>query len=125
MPQELVTILWGALGTLVTAFIGWLSTTAIIWLNNKIKDQKLARWSSAVAKILFDAVQTVQQTFVDEMKKAGKFDAEAAKQAKNKAMAIVKGQLTEELRKYITDNFGDMEEWLMNQIEAIIGSLKH
>lgn len=125
MPQELVTILWGALGTLVTAFIGWLSTTAIIWLNNKIKDQKLARWSSAVAKILFDAVQTVQQTFVDEMKKAGKFDAEAAKQAKDKAMAIVKGQLTAELRKYITDNFGDMEEWLMNQIEAIIGSLKH
>lgn len=125
MPQELVTILWGALGTLVTAFIGWLSTTAIIWLNQKIKDQKLARWSSAVAKILFDAVQTVQQTFVDEMKKAGKFDAEAAKQAKDKAMAIVKSQLTEELRKYITDNFGDMEEWLMNQIEAIIGSLKH
>ena len=125
MPQELVTILWGALGTLVTAFIGWLSTTAIIWLNNKIKDQKLARWSSAVAKILFDAVQTVQQTFVDEMKKAGKFDAEAAKQAKDKAMAIVKGQLTEELRKYITDNFGDMEEWLMNQIESIIHQLKY
>lgn len=125
MPQELVTILWGALGTLVTAFIGWLSTTAIIWLNQKIKDQKLARWSSAVAKILFDAVQTVQQTFVDEMKKAGKFDAEAAKQAKDKAMAIVKGQLTEELRKYITDNFGDMEEWLMNQIESIIHQLKY
>lgn len=125
MPQELVTILWGALGTLVTAFIGWLSTTAIIWLNNKIKDQKLARWSSAIAKIIFDAVQTVQQTFVDEMKKAGKFDAEAAKRAKDKAMAIIKGQLTAELRKYITDNFGDMEEWLMNQIEAVIGQLKH
>ena len=125
MPQELVTILWGALGTLVTAFIGWLSTTAIIWLNNKIKDQKLARWSSAIAKIIFDAVQTVQQTFVDEMKKSGKFDAEAAKRAKDKAMAIIKGQLTEELRKYITDNFGDMEEWLMNQIEAVIGQLKH
>lgn len=124
MPQELMTILWSALGTLVTAFIGWLSTTAIIWLNNKIKDQKLARWSSAIAKIIFDAVQTVQQTFVDEMKKAGKFDAEAAKQAKDKAMAIVKGQLTEELRKYITDNFGDMEEWLMNQIESIIHQLK-
>ena len=125
MPQELVTILWGALGTLVTAFIGWLSTTAVIWLNNKIKDQKLARWSSAIAKIIFDAVQTVQQTFVDEMKKSGKFDAEAAKRAKDKAMAIIKGQLTEELRKYITDNFGDMEEWLMNQIEAVIGQLKH
>lgn len=124
MPQELWTIIWGALGTIVTAFIGWLTTTAIMWLNSKIKDQKLARWSTAIAQIIFNAVQSIQQTFVDEMKKAGKFDAEAAKQAKEKCLAIIKSQLTDELRKYITDNFGDMEEWLMNQIEATIYQLK-
>lgn len=125
MPQEFWTILWSALGTLVTALVSWLSATAIVWLNKKIKDKDIARWSSAVAEIIFNAVQCVQQTFVDDMKKAGKFDAEAAKQAKNKAMAIIKGQLTEELRKYITDNFGDMEEWLMNQIESVIHQLKN
>lgn len=125
MPQEFWTILWSALGTLVTALVSWLSATAIVWLNKKIKDKDIARWSSAVAEIIFNAVQCIQQTFVDDMKKAGKFDAEAAKQAKNKAMAIIKGQLTEELRKYITDNFGDMEEWLMNQIESVIHQLKN
>lgn len=124
MPQELSTILWGALGTIVTAFIGWLSTTAIMWLSNKIKDQKLARWSSAVAKIIFDAVQTIQQTFVDTLKKEGKFDEKSAKEAKEKCMTIINGQLTEELRKYITDNFGDMREWLMNQIESVIYQIK-
>lgn len=124
MPTELSTILWGALGTLVTGFIGWLTTTAVMWLNSKIKDQKLARWSSAIAEIIFNAVQSVQQTFVDTMKKSGKWNEEVAKEALDKCLAIVKGELTEELRKYITDNFGDMEEWLINQIESVIYQIK-
>lgn len=124
MPQELVTILWGALGTIVTAFIGWLSTTAIIWLNKKIKDKDLARWSTAVAEIIFNAVQCVQQTFVDTMKKSGKWDEATAKEAKERCLTIIKSELTDELRKYITDNFGDMEAWLMNQIESVIYQLK-
>lgn len=124
MPQEVWTIIWSALGTIVTAFVTWLSATAIVWLNKKIKDKDLARWSSAVAKIVFDAVQCVQQTFVDTMKKAGKFDEAAAKEAKEKALKIIESQLTEELRKYITDNFGDMREWLIIQIESVIHQIK-
>lgn len=124
MPQELWTILWSALGAIVTAFIGWFTTTAIIWLNKKIKDKDIQRWSTAVAEIIFNAVQCVQQTFVDSMKKAGKFDKAAAEEAKAKCMEIIKGQLTEELRKYITDNFGDMEAWLSTQIESVICSFK-
>lgn len=125
MPQELWTIIWGALGTTVTAFIGWLTTTGIIWLNQKIKDRKIARWSSALYQIIMTAVQTVFQEFVDAMKKAGKFDEEAAKEAKARALTIIKNQLTPELRQYIEDNFGDMKEYLMNQIEAMIYQLKN
>lgn len=125
MPQEVWTIIWSALGTIVTALVSWLSATAIVWLNKKIKDKDIQRWSTAVAEILFNAVQAVQQTFVDNMKKAGKWDEAAAKEAKEQCLVIVKGQLTEELRKYITDNFGDMEAWLNTQIEAIIHQLKN
>lgn len=125
MPQELWTIVWSALGTIVTAFIGWLTTTGIIWLNQKIKDRKIARWSSAIYQIIMTAVQTVFQEFVDAMKKAGKFDEEAAREAKERAMKIIMTQLTPELRQYIEDNFGDMREYLMNQIEAVIYQLKN
>lgn len=124
MPAELSTILWGILGTILTAFVGWLCTTAIMWLNGKIKNEKLARWSSAITQIIFNAVQSVQQTFVDTMKKEGKWNDEVAKEAKEKAMAIIESELTEELRKYVTDNFGDMKEYLMNQVEAVIHQLK-
>ena len=124
MPAELATILWGALGTIVTAFIGWLTTTGVIWLNNKIKDAKIARWSSAVYQIVMSAVQTVFQEFVDVMKKAGTWNEEAAKEAKERAMNIIMGQLTPELKKFIEDNFGDMREYLMNLIESVIYQLK-
>lgn len=124
MPQELVTILWGALGTIVTAFIGWLTTTGVIWLNGKIKDAKIARWSSAIYQIVMSAVQTVFQEFVDVMKKAGTWNEETAKEAKERAMKIIMGQLTPELKKFIEENFGDMKEYLMNLIESVIYQLK-
>ena len=125
MPQELMTIVWSALGTIVTAFIGWLTTTGIIFLNQKIKDKKIARWASALYQIIMSAVQTIFQEFVEELKEKGPFDAEAAKEAKERAMKIIMTQLTPELKQYIEDNFGDMREYLMNQIEAMIYQLKN
>ena len=125
IPQELWAIIWSALGTIVTAFVGWLTTTGVIWLNNKIKNGKMATWSSTIYQIIMDAVQTIFQEFVDALKKAGKFDEKAAKEAKEKAMNIIMSQLTPKLKKYIEDNFGDMQEYLMNQIEAMIYRLKN
>lgn len=70
------------------------------------------------------AVQTVFQEFVDVMKKNGKWNEETAKEAKERAYKIITSQLTSELSTYIKDNFGDMKEYLMNQIEAMIYNLK-
>ena len=71
-----------------------------------------------------NAVQAVFQSFVDTMKKSGQWNAEAAAEAKERAYNIIMSQLTAELKAYITDNFGDMKEYLMNQIEAMIYNLK-
>lgn len=125
MPQELLNILWGALATIVTGFIGWLTTTGVLWLNQKIKDRQVAKWASSLYEIIMGAVQAVFQEFVDTMKKQGKWNEEAAKEAKERAMKIIMGQLTPELKKYIEDNFGDMKEWLMTQIETMIYQLKN
>ena len=42
-----------------------------------------------------------------------------------KALAIIQSQLTDELKAYIQENFGDMQSWLLSKIEAIIYSLKN
>ena len=66
-------ILWSAIGTVVTGLVTWLTTVIVGWLNQKIKDKKLATWSSELFQIIMSAVQTVFQEFVDTMKKAGKY----------------------------------------------------
>ena len=58
------------------------------------------------------------------MKKAGTWDSQAAEEAKQKAYNIIMTQLTPELQQYITDNFGDMKEYIMNLIETTIYQLK-
>lgn len=122
--SQFYAILWSAVGIIVTGLASWLTAVGVNFLNKKIKDRELSRLSSEVFNIIMSAVQTVFQTFVDTMKKAGTFDEAAAKEAKLKAYKIATSQFNEEIRKYIEDNFGDIEAYVMNQIEAMIYNLK-
>lgn len=117
-------IFWGVIGTVVTGLATWLTTMIITWLNSKIKNNKLAMWSTAVTKIIMEAVQSVFQTYVEALKKEGKFTEAEQRIANEKALSIIKSQLTDELIKYIKENFGDMEVFLKEQIEAMIYQLK-
>lgn len=124
MPDELMQVIWMIVGTIGTGLATWLTTMIIAWLNSKIKDNKLAMWSTAVTKIIMGAVQSVFQTYVEALKKEGKFTEAEQRIANEKALSIIKLQLTDELIKYITENFGDMEVFLKEQIEAMIYQLK-
>ena len=124
MLEQFWPIFWSIIGTIGAGLATWLTTYIVGLLNQKIKDKKLARWSSELLQIIMSAVQTVFQEFVDTMKKAGKFDEAAQKEAKERALNIIMSQLTPELTKYIQDNFGEMKDYLMNQIEAMIYQLK-
>lgn len=124
MTQELLNIIWAAVGTIITALVGWGTTVLVNWLNSKIKDENLRKHATAVTTIVSGAVQAVFQDFVEVLKKNGKFDEAAQKEAKERAITIINSQLTEELKKYIETNFGDITTWISNQIESTIYSLK-
>ena len=117
-------ILWSALGVVVTGLVSWGVGLLITWMNSKIKDQTLAKHLTAVTRIVTDAVTNVFQSFVDTMKKNGSFTPEAQAEAKEKALEIIFQQLTPELTDYIKTNFGDIREWLSNKIESVIYSPK-
>lgn len=125
MPQEILNILLSALGIVVTGLVSWGVVVLTNWLNTKIKDKNLAMFLTKVTTIVTDAVKTVYQEFVEALKKDGKFDAEAQAKAKDKALAIIKQQLTDELKSYIETNFGDVEKWLGEKIEAVLYTLKN
>ncbi len=122
--SELMQVIWMIVGTVGTGLATWLTTVIITWLNSKIKNNKLAMWSTAVTKIIMEAVQSVFQTYVEALKKEGKFTEAEQRIANEKALSIIKLQLTDELKKYIKENFGDMEVFLKEQIEAMIYQLK-
>lgn len=117
-------IFWSAVGVALTGLLSWLSLTITNFFNNKIKDNKMAQHANMITKIVMDAVQSISQTFVGVLKSEGKFDEKAQKEAKERAMTIIRGQLTVELKEYITNNFGDVESYIANKVEAVIYQLK-
>lgn len=124
MPQEILNIIWSAVGIVVTGLLSWATTALVSWLNSKIKDTKVKQWATDLAQIVMSSVMTITQTYVDSLKQQGAFTEEKQKEAFNKCLDLIKSQLTPDLIKYITDNFGDIEAYLKAQIEAMIKSLK-
>lgn len=125
MMEAFWPIFWSVIGAAVTGLLSLLTTYVIGLLNQKIKDKKVARWTSELFQIVMNAVQTVFQEFVDVLKKSGKFDKQAQEEAKKRAYDIIVSQLTPELIKFIEENYGDMQSYLMNKIEAMIYQLKN
>lgn len=117
-------IFWGVVGTVLSALGTWLTAVITNSINNNIKDKKTASFLNAINSIVLSAVQNVFQSFVDTMKKNGKFDENAQIEAKERALTIIKSQLTPELKEFIVSNYGDIEEFLKNKVEATIYQLK-
>lgn len=124
MPQEVLNIILSALSIAVTGLVSWGVSLFISWMNSKIKDQELAKHLTKVTQIVTDAVMNVYQSFVETLKANGGFTEECQKQAKEKALEIINSQLTEELKSYISSNYGDIQIWLSNKIESVIYMLK-
>lgn len=59
------------------------------------------------------------------LKAKGKFDAQSQSVALQKAKEIALNQMSVEVKNFISSNFGDINLWLSNQIEATINLLKN
>lgn len=123
--EQFWTILWSALGAIVTGLLSWLTTLLVNWLNSKIKDQKLKTFMTKFTELVSSCVNALTQTTVDELKKAGKFDKEAAENIKAECIKLIGGQLSEDMKKFIEENFGDVEEYISTQIENFIYTSKN
>lgn len=53
------------------------------------------------------------------------FDKESQKVALIKAKNDALAQMTDEIKEYITKNYGDLETWIITQIESTINILKN
>ena len=108
-------------------------TAYIVVLIRKVGENAAANTESIQAKTYITeaaeaiaaAVAATNQTYVDALKNAGKFDAEAQKEAAQKALAACLTSISPAAQEFIERAYGDIREYLTTRIEAEVRKQKN
>ena len=88
--------------------------------SEKIENEKVRGYVNDAVKAVMTAVTSTFQTYVDSLKKQGKFDEEAQKIAFNTARDTALLMLTQDMRDAVTTLYGDFDTWLTKTIEQFV-----
>lgn len=124
MNEIITSIISIVVTTVVLPLITLGGTKLIQYLNSKIKDENAKRILTSIAASVERAVRVVFQTYVESLKKSGTFDKDAQKTALVIAKQEVMRELDIEAKEFIVNNYGDLNAYITNQIEATISLLK-
>lgn len=109
----------------VIPLLGILTAYVVKLVNAKIEDINKERdnvleekYLTMLGATISDCVTATTQTYVESLKKQGKFDAEAQKEAFNQTYTAVMNILSEEAKKYLTVAVGDLNLYITQKIEA-------
>lgn len=115
----------------IIPLLGALTIYAVKWINAKSEEIKiknenevLDKYLSMLAETITKCVIATNQTYVETLKKEGKFDSEAQKIAFEKTYTAVMEIISIDMVDYLTEAVGDFETFLMQSIEAEVNSNK-
>lgn len=124
-------LLYDILKVCVIPMIGILTAYAIKWLNakeletlNKVDNEVAHKYITMLFDTVRDCVSATTQTYVESLKKQGKFDIEAQKTAFRMSFDAVMATLTEDAKEYLTSIYGDLNVYITNKIEAEVKAQK-
>ena len=96
--------------------------------SQEIADKTDSELADKYIQMLADTITTcviaTNQTYVESLKKQGKFDAEAQKEAFNLTYDAVMSVLTDEAKHYLTSIYGDLTAYITTRIEAEVNVSK-
>ena len=105
--------------------LGILTTFAIMFISKKAQELKVKtdnelydKYIDMLQQTIINCVIATNQTYVDTLKAEGKFDGEAQKIAFQKTYDAVMGILSEDAKVYLNEAIGDLQTYIINQIEA-------
>lgn len=119
--QEIIVTVVGAI---VTALASWLVAWLTKLINTKIQDTKASAFLNSALDVVGSVVKATYQTYVSNIKGTDAWTAETQKQALMLALESARSQLTDEVKAYIEKSGLSVDEWLRQQIEATIYTLK-
>lgn len=105
--------------------LGILTTFLIIFISKKAQELKAKtnnelynKYIDMLEQTIINCVIATNQTYVDTLKREGKFDGEAQKIAFQKTYDSVMAILSEDAKTYLNEAIGDLQAYIINQIEA-------
>lgn len=129
--QMIVEMLHALIYAVITVILPIITTYVVKILRAKLTeirfenmDEAHRAWIERAADIVFDIVTQVQQTYVSSLKARGEFNAETAKEAKAKAVALANELIAKELKDAISDIYSSFDAWLDVQIEKDVYEIK-
>ena len=124
MNDIIISIISVVVTSVVLPLITLGGTKLIQLINQKIKDEKTRNILTGLTTIVERAVRSVTQTYVDSLKKSGKFDQEAQLIALSLAKEEVLKELNQETKSFIETNYGSINDFVITQIESTINLIK-
>ncbi len=124
MTSELITQIFQVC---IIPLLGVLTTFIIKWINvksNQIQKNNDNALANKYIQMLTDTINScviaTNQTYVESLKKQGKFDAEAQKQAFEQTTQAVLTILSQEAKDYLANIYGDLDKYISEKIEASV-----
>ena len=109
----------------IIPLLGVLTTFLVRYINAKMKaladttnDEKQKKYIEMLNNTITDCVIATTQTYVETLKKQGKFDKEAQEKAFLMTFNAVSGLLTEESKKYLNEAIEDLDLYIKQKIES-------
>lgn len=124
MNEILLNVLSALITFVVIPLLSWCGVELVKWLSNKTKNAKSKQYIEDAVSAVVIAVSEVSQTYVEALKKEGKFDKDAQfiafELARDKALSLINDNSI----KAITTVYNDFEYWLDLIIEQKVKELK-
>lgn len=93
-------------------------------LKEKHNNELTNKYLTMLSDTIISCVIATNQTYVETLKKEGKFDLEAQKKAFEMTKKAVLNILTDDAKEYLSSIFGDLEEYINQKIESSVYELK-
>ena len=123
LEQVFNIVLFPLMGVATTALIVFI-TAKTKELKEKYDNDLFSKYADMLEQTIISCVIATNQTYVEALKKEGKFDAEAQKIAFDKTFSAVITILSDDAYDYLSEAIGDLEEYITNRIEAEVNTCK-
>lgn len=116
----------------VTAAVPMLTAYLIVFIRKagdsaaaNTESIKLKTYITEATEAIAAAVAATNQTYVDSLKNAGKFDGAAQREAAQKALEACLTSISPAAQSFIEAAYGDIKEYLKTRIEAEVRKQKN